>query len=242
MHKYILGKREAEPYYGYGGYGLFAPALATVDTGLIVSPSSGAITPDFTNAQKEEKPEIADGSEAIKGVVVVGKREAKAEPWLGLPGPWSFPGLVAHPGGAVTTDYTPAQKAAVANLVAEANRNLAGGKREAEAEPWLGLPGPWSYPGLVAHPGGAVTTDYTPAQKAAIANLVAEANRNLAGGKRDAEADPWVVLHPTGANVPVAYDPATGLVTHSDGAVTPPYTADQHIAVANLAAHGLWHY
>merc|ERR1711973_975146 len=126
--------------------------------------------------------------------------------------------------------------AAVANLVAEANRNLAGGKREAEAEPWLGLPGPWSYPGLVAHPGGAVTTDCTPAQKAAVANLVAEANRNLAGGKREAEADPWVF----GANVPVAYAPATGLVTHSDGAVTPPYTADQHIAVANLAAHGLF--
>jgi len=106
-----------------------APALGTVDTGLIVSPSSGAITPDFTDAQKEEKPEIAEGSEAIKGVVVVGKREAEAKPWLGLPGPWSYPGLVAHPGGAVTTDYTPAQKAAVANLVAEANRNLAGGKR-----------------------------------------------------------------------------------------------------------------
>ena len=94
----------------------------------------------------------------------------------------------------------------------------------------------------MAHPGGAVTTDYTPAQKAAVANLVAEANRNLAGGKREAEADPWVLLHPEGANVPVAFDPATGLVTHSDGAVTPPYTADQHIAVAYLAAHGLWHY
>ena len=60
-------------YGGYGGYGLVAPAVAAVDTGLIVSPSSGAVTPDFTDAQKEANPEIAKGSEAIVHPVIVGK-------------------------------------------------------------------------------------------------------------------------------------------------------------------------
>merc|ERR1711917_194107 len=69
----------ADAYYGYGGYGgygLLAPAVATVDTGLVRT--GLAVTPDFTDAQKTADPAIADGSHPIKGVVVVGKREADA--------------------------------------------------------------------------------------------------------------------------------------------------------------------
>merc|ERR1712121_389 len=95
---YLYGKRsaeaEAKPYYGYGGYGLglgygyaAAPVVEPKDSGLIITPSSGAVTPAFTDAQKEANPEIAEGSESIKvpvvtGVHLIGKREA--EPYYGL--------------------------------------------------------------------------------------------------------------------------------------------------------------
>merc|ERR1711862_317185 len=94
----LYGKRsaeaEAKPYYGYGGYGLglgygyaAAPVIEPKDSGLIITPSSGAITPAFTDAQKEANPEIAEGSESIKvpvvtGVHLIGKREA--EPYYGV--------------------------------------------------------------------------------------------------------------------------------------------------------------
>merc|ERR1712168_336938 len=87
-----LGKREADPYYGvYGGYGVapvaVVPKVEGHPTGLIVSPGSGAVTPDFTAEQKEANPEIAEGSKSIDIPVVtgythvLGKREA--EPYYG---------------------------------------------------------------------------------------------------------------------------------------------------------------
>merc|ERR1712136_447057 len=95
---YLYGKRsaeaEAKPYYGYGGYGLglgygyaAAPVVEPKDSGLFFTASSGAVTPAFTDAQKEANPEIAEGSESIKvpvvtGVHLIGKREA--EPYYGL--------------------------------------------------------------------------------------------------------------------------------------------------------------
>jgi len=141
-----LGKREADPYYGvYGGYGVVAPVAVVPKveghpTGLIFSPGSGAVTPDFTAEQKEANPEIAEGSKSIDIPVVtgytthvVGKREAEADPWL-----------VAHWNGAVTPDYTPAQKvAAAAHFAAGGGLGYYGlglyGKRSAEAEPYYGL-------------------------------------------------------------------------------------------------------
>merc|ERR1712168_361258 len=139
-----LGKREADPYYGvYGGYGVVAPVAVVPKveghpTGLIFSPGSGAVTPDFTAEQKEANPEIAEGSKSIDIPVVtgytthvVGKREADP--------------LVVHWDGAVTPDYTGAQKAAAAAHFA-AKGFVYGypalhliGKREAEAEPYYGL-------------------------------------------------------------------------------------------------------
>merc|ERR1711990_1992 len=135
------GKREAEPYYGIYGYGV--PAYAAVPeikpkaSGFILSPGSGAVTPDFTAEQKEANPEIADGSVSLKvpaftgKVHLVGKREAEADP------------LVVHWDGAVTPDYTLEQKIAAANHFAAKGWPVYGygyhliGKRE--AEPYYGL-------------------------------------------------------------------------------------------------------
>merc|ERR1712180_305963 len=68
-----LGKRsaeaEAKPYYGVYGYGVapyaVVPEIEPKATGFIVSPASGAVTPDFTAEQKEANPEIAEGSKSI---------------------------------------------------------------------------------------------------------------------------------------------------------------------------------
>merc|ERR1712126_418925 len=85
---------EAKPYYGHGGLGLgygyaVAPVVEPKDSGLIITPSSGAITPAFTDAQKEANPEIAEGSESIKvpvvtGVHLIGKREDEPYYYGGL--------------------------------------------------------------------------------------------------------------------------------------------------------------
>merc|ERR1711962_393565 len=66
---YAYGKRsaeaEAKPYYGVYGYGVapyaVVPEIEPKATGFIVSPASGAVTPDFTAEQKEANPEIAVG-------------------------------------------------------------------------------------------------------------------------------------------------------------------------------------
>merc|ERR1711862_607094 len=193
-----LGKREADPYYGvYGGYEVapvaVVPKVEGHPTGFILSPGSGAVTPDFTAEQKEANPEIAEGSKSIDIPVVtgytthvVGKREADP--------------LVVHWDGAVTPVYTPAQKVAAAAHFA-AKGFVYGypalhliGKREAEAEPYYGLgygyggyglglgygyaAAPVIEPkdsGLIITPSsGAITPAFTDAQK--------EANPEIAEG------------------------------------------------------------
>merc|ERR1711862_43236 len=191
-----LGKREADPYYGvYGGYEVapvaVVPKVEGHPTGFILSPGSGAVTPDFTAEQKEANPEIAEGSKSIDIPVVtgytthvVGKREAEADPWL-----------VAHWNGAGTPDYTPAQKvAAAAHFAAGGGLGYYGlglyGKRSAEAKPYYGYGGyglglgygyaaaPVVEPkdsGLIFTPSsGAITPAFTDAQK--------EANPEIAEG------------------------------------------------------------
>merc|ERR1711973_3733 len=91
----------ADPALLYTGVpavgGVVAPVVGTVDTGLKFHPKSGAVTPDFTAAQKEAAPELAADQKDIKhltytGAVVhqptvfhttgyhlVGKREAEPE-------------------------------------------------------------------------------------------------------------------------------------------------------------------
>merc|ERR1712002_530526 len=104
----------ADPALIYSGLGgVVAPVIGTVDTGLKFHPESGAVTPDFTEAQKEAAPELAANHKDIRhlaytGHVVqpvvpsvvhtvyhlYGKREAEAEgdAWgYGLGGVYSYP-------------------------------------------------------------------------------------------------------------------------------------------------------
>merc|ERR1712240_547383 len=122
---------EAEPWLGYG-YGI-APAVAPLAYGA---------------------PLCVNGAWG-HGLC---KREAEAEPWLGYGLPavgLPVAPLVAHPNGAVTPDYTPAQKLAAADHFAKGGGRvhlplLAGHaiwKREAEAAPYYGL-GYGGYAGL----------------------------------------------------------------------------------------------
>merc|ERR1712033_104225 len=152
----------ADPALIYSGLGgVVAPVVGTVDTGLKFHPESGAVTPDFTEAQKEAAPELAANQKDIKHL--------------------AYTGHVVQP---------------VVPSVVHTGYHLYG-KREAEAEadpalvyttghtvvPHVVAPAVYTHGGLVAHPNGAVTPDYTPAQKVAAAtHLAAEA---------EAGADSW---------------------------------------------------
>merc|ERR1712121_368910 len=106
---------EAEPWLGYGlgAWGLGIKSAPCVNAANIPVPCRGPW-----------------------------KRDAEAEPWWGYPYAVGSPvaGLVAHPNGAVTPPYTPAQQAVAADHFA-----AKWGKRSADAEPWLGYGAPWAY-------------------------------------------------------------------------------------------------
>merc|ERR1712142_1211549 len=176
-HHGYYGKREAEaePYYGlYGHHGAaVVPTVGLAKTGLIVSKPSGAITPDYTDAQKEAG--LGEGTHDITvpvvtgAHVVLGKREAEADPLYGLYGHGLYGhGLYAHPvvgvadsgliaspsSGAVTPDYTHAQKEAAANHFAAKGYGLGlyghgyvYGKHSAEADAYYGY---YGYPAYTA--------------------------------------------------------------------------------------------
>merc|ERR1712126_291548 len=215
-HHGYYGKREAEPYYGlYGHHGLYGaavvPTVGLAKTGLIVSKPSGAITPDYTDAQKEAG--LGEGTHDITvpvvtgAHVVLGKREAEADPLYGLYGHGLYGhGLYAHPvvgvadsglivspsSGAVTPDFTADQKeAGLGEGTHPIKVPVVIGKREAEAEAEAD-------PLLVLHPDGAVTPDYTHAQKVAAANHFAAKGYGLGlyghgylYGKRSADSDAY---------------------------------------------------
>merc|ERR1711992_63517 len=138
-----------------GGVVGVAPVVGTVDTGLKFHPASGAVTPDFTEAQKEAAPELAANQKPIKHLAYTGHVVQSVHP--------------IH-----TTSYLYGKREAEAEPAAEA-----------EADPLLyttGVhhvapvvtapvvaPAVYTQGGLVAHPDGAVTPDYTPAQKVAAA-------------------------------------------------------------------------
>jgi len=158
------------------------PEFALKDSGLVHHPN-GAITPENTAAQKEAglnqgtpiqqyqlTGKAVTTTYGLHGVpLALGKREAEAEAdpalvYAGVPAVVSTSGLVAHPNGAVTPDYTPAQKIAAANHLAAkgfapivptiAYTGYTGihgvhyGKRDAEAEakPYYGLYGAYGIP------------------------------------------------------------------------------------------------
>jgi len=161
------------------------PEVALKDSGLVHHPN-GAITPENTAAQKEAglnqgtpiqqyqlTGKAVTTTYGLHGVpLALGKREAEAEAdpalvYAGVPAVVSTSGLVAHPDGAVTPDYTPAQKIAAAQHLAAKGiapivptiaytgytglHGLHGihyGKRDADAEakPYYGLYGAYGIP------------------------------------------------------------------------------------------------
>merc|ERR1712066_21571 len=158
------------------------PEVALRDSGLVHHPN-GAITPENTAAQKEAglnqgtpiqqyqlTGKAVTTTYGLHGVpLALGKREAEAEAdpalvYAGVPAVVSTSGLVAHPDGAVTPDYTPAQKIAAAQHLAAkgiapivptiAYTGYTGihgvhyGKRDADAEakPYWGLYGAYGVP------------------------------------------------------------------------------------------------
>merc|ERR1711973_928938 len=193
----------ADPALLYTGVpavgGVVAPVVGTVDTGLKFHPKSGAVTPDFTAAQKEAAPELAADQKDIKhltytGAVVhqptvlhtsylYGKREAEPEAK-----PEADPALlythgVHHVAPVVTA---PAIYGGYPNIYGLGHLY---GKRDAEAKSDA-----WGY-GLPLTYGGV----YSPYHIGGVHYL----------GKRDAEAksDAW------GYGLPLAY-----------GGVYSPYT------------------
>merc|ERR1712033_92370 len=162
----------ADPALIYSGLGgVVAPVVGTVDTGLKFHPESGAVTPDFTEAQKEAAPELAADQKDIKhltytghvvqpvvhpvvhtGYHLYGKREAEAKAE-------ADPALVyTSTGHVVATPHVVAPAHAVAPAV-------------------------YTHNGLVARPDGTVTPDYTPAQKVAAAtHFAAKGYHPVLGG------------------------------------------------------------
>merc|ERR1712168_451746 len=159
--------------------GVVAPVVGTVDTGLKFHPKSGAVTPDFTAAQKEAAPELAADQKDIKhltytGAVVhqptvlrtsylYGKREAEPEAKPGADPALLYTHGVHHVAPVVTA---PAIYGGYPNIYGLGHLY---GKRDAEAKSDA-----WGYGLPLAY--GGVYSPYTP----------------LGGyhylGKRDAEA------------------------------------------------------
>jgi len=186
---------------------------AHASSGELVNLPNGAVVPDTTLSVKAAAADhlaaktatyAAHGLWGGYGLPLAGglwKREAEAEPeadaWLGYSGLYGglgYAGLggLGYAGLGYGLPYAAAVPACI-NGVAPIGHGLCKRDAEAEAEPWLGA---WPYaagyawgaPALVAHPNGAVTPPYTPAQQAAAADHFA-----AKWGKRsaDAEAKPW---------------------------------------------------
>jgi len=187
----------------------WAPATGSAVAGLVAHPNGG-VTPPLTPAVAAATADhlntkaatyAAHGFPAlpvagIPALPVAGiwkrEAEAEAEPWLGYGlGGWGLAG-VAGPKSAPCVN--------AANIPVPCRGPW---KREAdaEAEPWLGYAAPYAYAaapavgspvaGLVAHPNGAVTPPYTPAQQAVAADHFARRG-GVWWGKRSAEAEPWL--------------------------------------------------
>jgi len=205
---------EAKPWLGYGlVHPAAVPAVlpgdltAHASSGELVNLPNGAVVPDTTLSVKAAAADhlaaktatyAAHGLWGGYGLPLAGglwKREAEAEPeawWGGYSGLYGGLGYAGLGYGLPVAAAVPL----CINGVAPIGHGLCKRDAEAEAEPWLGA---WPYaagyawgaPALVAHPNGAVTPPYTPAQQAAAADHFA-----AKWGKRsaDAEAKPWYGL------------------------------------------------
>jgi len=190
------------------------PTVGLKDTGLVVHPESGAITPEFTAAQVKAAPELDANTVAIQKLAVTGSKVVQKA------ATYTVPHVATHVAPVVALGKREAEAEAEAKPEAEA---------EAEAKPGFfyssGVVHPGAYhgvypavhpavysgvvpavapvvtstTGLVAHPNGAVTPDLTPAQKVATLNHYAAKGvvplvhygKRSADAEADAEADAW---------------------------------------------------
>jgi len=182
------------------------PTVGLKDTGLVVHPESGAITPEFTAAQVKAAPELDANTVAIQKLAVTGSKVVQKA------ATYTVPHVATHVAPVVALGKREAEAEAEAKPEAEA---------EAEAKPGFfyssGVVHPGAYhgvypavhpavysgvvpavapvvtstTGLVAHPNGAVTPDLTPAQKVATLNHYAAKGvvPLVHYGKRSAEAE-----------------------------------------------------
>jgi len=211
---------EAEPWLAAGYAAPLAvgaiPAVVPINphanSGELVEHPNGALTPDTTLSVKLAAADHLTAKAityATRGPYLgyglahgIWKREAEAEaePWLGYGLGYGYAGLAAPAIAAPLAYHAPLC------VNGAWGHGLCKREAEAEAEPWLGygyglavpavgLPVPAAP--LVAHPNGAVTPDYTPAQKLAAADHFAKGGGRvhalplLAHGiwKREAEAE-----------------------------------------------------
>jgi hypothetical protein len=235
---HAIGKREAEadPWYGYYGYG-YAPVTHPVTSvGGLTTYANGAVVPtDPANLA------ATHAHLASKGLHYLGKREAEAEakPWYGLYGHGLYGhgyagygyapiapvtssvlgGLTTYANGAVVPTDPNNLAATSAHLASKGLHYI--GKREAEAEPWYGLYGHGLYG--YAHPYtagfGCHNTYGAPVPCAGRKKREAEA-----------EADPFL-YYP-------AYPGVTSVgaqTTYSNGAVVPTDLNNLAATAAHLA-------
>merc|ERR1712203_455654 len=180
------------------------PTVGLKDTGLVVHPESGAITPEFTAAQVKAAPELDANTVAIQKLAVTRSKVVQKA------ATYTVPHVATHVAPVVALGRREAEAEAEAKPEAEA-----------EAKPGFfyssGVVHPGAYhgvypavhpavysgvvpavapvvtstTGLVAHPNGAVTPDLTPAQKVATLNHYAAKGvvPLVHYGKREAEAD-----------------------------------------------------
>jgi len=205
------------------------PTVGLKDTGLVVHPESGAITPEFTAAQVKAAPELDANTVAIQKLAVTGSKVVQKA------ATYTVPHVATHVAPVVALGKREAEAEAEAKPEAEA---------EAEAKPGFfyssGVVHPGAYhgvypavhpavysgvvpavapvvtstTGLVAHPNGAVTPDLTPAQKVATLNHYAAKGvvplvhygKRSADAEADAEADAFYgYTGYTGAYHPAVY-------------------------------------
>jgi len=162
---HTLGKREAEadPWYGVYGYG-YAPVTHPVTSvGGLTTYANGAVVPTDPNNLAATHAHLAS-----KGLHLLGKREAEAEPWYGLygHGVYGYAGLHPYTAGLGCHNAYGAPVPCAGRKKREA---------EAEADPWYGYypayPGVTSVGALTTYSNGAVVPTDLNNQAATAAHL-----------------------------------------------------------------------
>jgi len=186
------------------------PTVGLKDTGLVVHPESGAITPEFTAAQVKAAPELDANTVAIQKLAVTGSKVVQKA------ATYTVPHVATHVAPVVALGKREAEAKPEAEAEAEAKPGFFYSSGVVHPGAYHGVypavhpavysgvvpavaPVVTSTTGLVAHPNGAVTPDLTPAQKVATLNHYAAKGvvplvhygKRSADAEADAEADAW---------------------------------------------------